>query len=201
MSVAKRLGLLKASTSALFLCDMQVKFAPNIAYFEQIVNNSKRVLGAAQVMDVPVLATEQYPKGLGATVPQLGLAEANIKPYAKTCFSMAAVPELMKEMNEKNPNVKSVIMCGIETHACIYQTTLELIANHDLDVHVVVDCCSSRSMIDRKYAFEALKEAGAYLTTSERIILGLAPDAAHPKFRQLQKLVMHSAEDTGLAHL
>ena len=63
MSVAKRLGLLKASTSALFLCDMQVKFAPNIAYFPQIVNNSKRVLGAAQVMELPILATEQYPKG------------------------------------------------------------------------------------------------------------------------------------------
>ena len=201
MSVSKRLGLLKASTSALFLCDMQVKFAPNIAYFPQIVNNSKRVLGAAQVMDVPVLATEQYPKGLGPTVPELGLAEANIKPYSKTCFSMAAVPELMQEMKDKRPDVKSVIMCGIETHACIYQTTLELIDKHGLDVHVVVDCCSSRSMIDRKYAFEALKEAGAYLTTSERIILGMAPDAAHPKFRGLQKLVMNMAEDTGLANL
>ena len=63
MSVAKRLGLLKASTSALFLCDMQVKFAPNISFFPQIVNNSKRVLGAAQVMELPILATEQYPKG------------------------------------------------------------------------------------------------------------------------------------------
>ena len=57
---------------------------------------------------------------------------------------------------------------------------------------------TSRSLVDRKYAFEALKEAGAYLTTSERIILGLAPDAAHPKFRQIQKIVMTSAEDTGL---
>ena len=63
MSVAKRLGLLKASTSALFLCDMQVKFAPSIAYFPEIVKNSKRVLGAAQIFDLPVLATEQYPKG------------------------------------------------------------------------------------------------------------------------------------------
>lgn len=198
MSVSKRLGLLKASTSALFLCDMQVKFAPNIAYFAQIVANSKRVLGAAQIMEIPVLATEQYPKGLGATVPELGLAEANIKPYSKTCFSMAAVPDLMKEMKNARPDVKSIILCGIETHACIYQTTLDLMDKENLDVHVVVDCCSSRSLTDRKYAFEAIKEAGGFLTTSERIILGLAPDAAHPKFRQLQKLVMNSAEDTGL---
>ena len=67
-----------------------------------------------------------------------------------------------------------------------------------LDVHVVVDCCSSRSLTDRKYAFERLRDVGAFLTTSECVILGLAPDAAHPKFRQIQKLVMNSALDTGL---
>jgi len=176
---------------------MQVKFAPMIAYFPQIVNNSKRVFDAAKVMEMPVYATEQYPKGLGPTVPELKLEEGNVKPFSKTCFSMA-LPELMKDLKIQKPDVKSVILCGIETHACIYHTTLDLIADHDLDVHVVVDCCSSRSLVDRKYAFEALKEAGAYLSTSERIILGLAPDAAHPKFRQLQKIVMTSAEDTGL---
>ena len=67
-----------------------------------------------------------------------------------------------------------------------------------LDVHVVVDCCSSRSMTDRKFALERLRDIGAFLTTSECVILGLAPDAAHPKFKQIQKLVMHSAADTGL---
>ena len=67
-----------------------------------------------------------------------------------------------------------------------------------IDVHVVVDCCSSRSMTDRKFALERLRDVGAFLTTSECVILGLAPDAAHPKFKQIQKLVMHSAADTGL---
>ena len=110
-----RLGILKAATSSLFLCDMQVKFAPNIAYFPQIVNNSKRIFEAAKIMQLPVFATEQYPKGLGPTVPELGLEEAKIKPYSKTCFSMAAVPELMEKFKE-NTEVKSVILCGIETH-------------------------------------------------------------------------------------
>ena len=110
-----RLGILKAATSSLFLCDMQVKFAPNIAYFPQIVNNSKRIFEAAKIMQLPIYATEQYPKGLGPTVPELGLEEAKIKPYSKTCFSMAAVPELMEKFKE-NAEVKSVILCGIETH-------------------------------------------------------------------------------------
>ena len=129
---------------------------------------------------------------------------------------------------EKRPDVESVILCGIETHACIHHTTLELIdqgkkkSTFDgfiststklphfhidipeimlflgIDVHIVVDCCSSRSMTDRKYALERLRDVGAFLTTSESVILGLAPDAAHPKFKQIQKLVMHSALDTGL---
>ena len=54
------------------------------------------------------------------------------------------IPDLMQELKEKRPDVKSVILCGIETHACIYHTSLDLIADHDIDVHVVVDCCSSR---------------------------------------------------------
>ncbi len=196
---SRNLGILKAGSSALFLCDMQVKFAPNIQFFKQVVNNSSRILGAAQIMQMPILATEQYPKGLGPTVPELDLAKAGVKAYAKTCFSMVKVPGLMEELKAKRPDVKSVILCGIETHACIYHTTLDLMAsNPDLDVHVVVDCCSSRSLVDRKFAFETLKEAGAFLTTSERVVLGLAPDAADPNFKQLQKLIMHSAEDTGL---
>ena len=132
---------------------------------------------------------------------------------------------------ERRSDVQSVILCGIETHACIHHTTLELMEQGNkslklytklaqlyvlkiclavvlqlqcnslligLDVHVVVDCCSSRSMSDRRFALERLRDVGAFLTTSECVILGLAPDAAHPKFKQIQKLVMHSAADTGL---
>ena len=67
-----------------------------------------------------------------------------------------------------------------------------------LDVHIPVDCVSSRSMTDRKYALDRLRQSGAFLTTCEAIILGFAPDAKHPKFKGIQKLVMESAKDTGL---
>jgi len=189
-------GIIKPQQTALFLCDMQVKFKPNISYFDQVVANSSRVLNAAKIMDIPVWATEQYPKGLGPTVPELGLEEAGIKAIAKTCFSMVGVPEIKAGVAD-NPEIKSVVLCGIETHACIHHTTLELMESGK-DVHIIVDCCSSRSMTDRKVTFERLRDVGAFLTTSEGIILSFAPDAAHPKFRQVQKLVMHSAQDTGL---
>ena len=74
-------------------------------------------------MSVPTFATEQYPKGLGPTVPEIELAKYNIVPYAKTCFTMI-LPELMEKFKAAQPETKSVILCGIETQACITATTL-----------------------------------------------------------------------------
>ncbi len=195
-SLVRRLGRINPETTCLLLCDMQEKFRPNIAFFDAIVHNSNRVLHAANIMSVPVMATEQYPKGLGSTVPEIELAKFGVKPVAKTCFTMA-IPELLNQMA---PETRSVILCGIEAHACIQHTALDLLAKQqpELDVHVVVDCVSSRSMTDRMYALNRMRDSGAFLTTSECVILGLAGDSAHPKFRDLQKLVMESAKDTGL---
>ena len=95
---------------------------------------------AAKILQIPILATEQYPKGLGKTVPELELEKFGVTAHPKTCFSMAAVPEIMSELRTRD----SVILCGIEAHACIYHTTLDLIETGKFDVHVVVDCCSSR---------------------------------------------------------
>ena len=99
-AIKKSIGILRAPKTSLFLCDMQEKFRPNIKFFDEIVANSSRVLKAASVMEVPVMATEQYPKGLGPTVPELGLEEAKVKAYSKTCFSMV-LPELMKDLKGK----------------------------------------------------------------------------------------------------
>ena len=109
------------------------------------------------------------------------------------------LPDLMTQMKTTRPETRSVILCGLETHACIYHTTLDLL-EQDFEVHVVVDACSSRSMTDRVFAFKRLRDMGAGLTTSECLILGLAADSAHPKFKGLQKLVFESAPDTGLVN-
>eukprot|EP00095_Tigriopus_kingsejongensis_P001668 snap_masked-scaffold857_size87770-processed-gene-0.9 protein:Tk01668 transcript:snap_masked-scaffold857_size87770-processed-gene-0.9-mRNA-1 annotation:"isochorismatase domain-containing protein mitochondrial-like" len=198
-SPALRLGRIAASTSALFLCDMQEKFRPLISHFDEVVHNSNRVLHAAQLMDMPAMVTEQYPRGLGRTVPQLAIAQYDMRPFEKTCFSMV-IPELMAQLAQEQPQTQSVILCGIEAHACILHTSMDLL-ERGLDVHVLVDCCSSRSLVDRKYAFERLREMGAFLTTSECVILGLTADSAHPKFKALQKLVFDSAQDSGLLNL
>merc|ERR1719259_80009 len=78
-------------------------------------------------MDMPAFATEQYPKGLGHTVPEIELAKFSIRAHPKTCFTMC-VPDLLEELKSVQPDTKSIILCGIETHACIHHTTLDLLS-------------------------------------------------------------------------
>ncbi|XP_066462294.1 isochorismatase domain-containing protein 2 isoform X3 [Eleutherodactylus coqui] len=191
-----RLGKLRQQSSVLFLCDMQEKFRPNIAFFNQIVSVAARMLQTAKILEIPVVITEQYPKGLGPTVPELGAD--GIKKYSKTCFNMLT-PEVEREL-QAVPERRSVILCGIETQACIMSTTLDLL-DKGFDVHIVADACSSRSQVDRLVALSRMKQSGAFLTTSEGAILQLLQDSAHPKFKEVQKIIKDSAPDSGLLAL
>ncbi|KAM7340389.1 isochorismatase domain-containing protein 2A [Alexandromys fortis] len=189
------LGRILPESSILFLCDMQEKFRPSIAYFPQIVSVAARMLKVARLLDVPVLLTEQYPQGLGPTVPELGTQ--GIRPVSKTCFSM--VPTLQKELDGR-PQLRSVLLCGIETQVCILNTALDLL-ERGLQVHVVVDACSSRSQVDRLVAMARMRQSGAFLSTSEALILQLVRDAAHPQFKEIQKIIKEPAPDSGLLGL
>ncbi|XP_073408235.1 isochorismatase domain-containing protein 2 [Dendrobates tinctorius] len=191
-----RIGKLGQHSSVLFLCDMQEKFRHNISFFNQIVSVSARILQTAKILEIPVVVTEQYPRGLGLTVPELGTD--GIKKYTKTCFSMLT-PEVEDELRSI-PERRSVILCGIETQACIMSTTLDLLEN-GFDVHVVADACSSRSQVDRFVALSRMKQSGAFLTTSEGVILQLLQDAAHPKFKEVQKIIKDPAPDSGILTL
>ncbi|ESP04714.1 hypothetical protein LOTGIDRAFT_198478 [Lottia gigantea] len=190
---SKKIGKILLKNSALFLCDMQEGFRKTIQFYPQILNVSNRMLSAAKVLEMPVIVTEQYPKGLGPTVPELDVSPYKVFP--KTKFSMI-LPEVEEEL-KKTPDINTVVLCGIETQACIQQTTLDLL-EQGFNVHVIVDGCSSRSMVDRMFAFDRMKEAGAYLTTCESMMLALCQDAKHPKFKQIQKLIWEPSPDSGL---
>ncbi|XP_013065711.1 isochorismatase domain-containing protein 2-like [Biomphalaria glabrata] len=190
---SRSVGKVLYKNAALFVCDMQEKFRPTIQYFPQILNVAGRLLKSAEALGMPVLFTEQYPKGLGHTVSELDVKQHKVFP--KTCFSMM-VPSVETEL-KKYSDVKSIVLCGIEAHACVQQTVFDLIEG-GYDVHVIVDACSSRSLVDRMFAFQRMKEAGAHLTTCESILLGLLRDASHPKFKEIQKLIMEPSPDSAL---
>lgn len=174
---------------------MQEKFRHGIAYFPQIVSVAARMLRVARLLGVPAVLTEQYPQGLGPTVPELG-AEG-LRPLSKTCFSM--VPAARQELDSR-PQLQSVLLCGIEAQACILNTALDLL-DRGLQVHVVADACSSRSLVDRLVALARMRQSGAFLCSSEGLILQLVGDAAHPQFKEIQKIIKEPAPDSGLLGL
>ncbi|XP_065841612.1 isochorismatase domain-containing protein 1-like [Oscarella lobularis] len=193
MAAVLRVGRLAAENTAFFLCDMQEKFRPSIRYFPEIIVVAKRMVEAAKIMGIPVIATEQYPKGLGSTVSEIDVSNAQVFP--KTKFSML-IPEVEEYLN-KNKNIESVVIFGIETHVCVQQTTLDLLGR-GVEVHLIADGCSSRSMVDRMLAYDRLRQSGAFISTSESVLFELLGESKNPHFKAVQALVMASAPDSGL---
>ncbi|KAK2511318.1 isochorismatase domain-containing protein 1 [Columba livia] len=188
------LGNLTPSSTVFFCCDMQERFRPAIKYFGDIISVGQRLLQGARLLGIPVIVTEQYPKGLGSTVQEIDLTGAKLV-LPKTKFSMV-LPEVEAALAEI-PGVRSVVLFGVETHVCIQQTALELIGR-GLEVHIVADATSSRSMMDRMFALERLARTGIIVTTSEAILLQLVADKEHPKFKEIQNLIKASAPESGL---
>ncbi|KAK7802057.1 hypothetical protein U0070_023956 [Myodes glareolus] len=155
-------------------------------------HNAFPPIQVAQLLDVPVLLTEQYPQGLGPTVPELGAQ--GIQAVSKTCFSM--VPPLQQEL-DRRPHLQSVLLCGIETQVCILNTALDLL-DRGLQVHVAVDACSSQSEINRLVSLGRMRQSGVFLSTSEALILQLVKDSTHPRFKEIQKIIKEPAPDVGL---
>lgn len=187
------IGRLSTKGSVLLLCDMQEKFRPNIFQFTNIVSNAARLLQASRVLGIPAIVTEQYPKGLGSTVPELGAGD--LPTHAKTQFTM--MTEDVKNELQVIGSPKQAILCGIETQACIACTTFDLLES-GVEVHIVADAVSSRSQTDRLFALSRLRQSGAFLTTTEAVLLQLVQDAKHPHFKEIQKLLVHPSPDTGL---
>lgn len=174
---------------------MQERFR-SLPQFTRVVAAAARLLQVCRELGVPALVTEQRPGVLGPTVPELGAQD--LPKHPKTCFSMV-VPAVAAELGAR-PHLTSALLCGIETHACILQTALDLL-ERGLDVHVVVDAVSSRSPMDRLVALGRLQQSGAFLTTSESLLLLLLRDAAHPCFRQVLKLIKEPLPDSDLLPL
>lgn len=156
-------------------------------------------MAAGKILDIPLIATEQFPEKLGKIVKDLDIAHAQ-GVYPKTLFSMGT-PEVLSKINELyGANLESVVLFGIEAHICVEQTAIDL-RGLGYDIHVVADCSMSRSPEDRALALERLKQIGCFVTTSESIIFKLMKDKNHPKFNDLRKLVTQVSADTGLAKL
>ncbi|WFD40420.1 coproporphyrinogen oxidase [Malassezia japonica] len=169
-----------AKPAVLLICDMQEKFRPAIYHFDHVLSTADKLVKAAQILEIPTLATEQYPKGLGPTVPELASEIRGVKEHAirdKSTFSMAAnglVLDMLKSASGKSLQYTDVefILCGIESHVCVLQTALDL-THAGARVHVVRDGISSCNRNEVPIAVDTMRAAGATVSTSESLLFQL----------------------------
>lgn len=175
---------LHTATSLLCVVDIQERLLPAIPAGPQVVAMAGRLAEAAKLLGVRSVLTEQYPKGLGPTHPDLAakLPSAVTKMAFSCCGSEAFTATIADD-------IESVLLCGLETHVCIQQTALDLLAR-GLTVLIAVDAVGSRHSLDHEIALRRLESSGALLTTTEASLFEWCRSAEHPQFQAVRKLVL-----------
>jgi nicotinamidase-related amidase len=173
-----------AGDTGLLVIDVQEKLMAKIPAADDVVRNIAFLIDGARLAGLPVLATEQYPKGLGPTVPEL--ARRLPERPDKVAFSCCAVPSVVESFSRAARS--RVVLAGIESHVCVLQTALDLLANN-FRVYLPVDAVASRHGVDHELALRRLEQAGAVLTTSETCVFEWVGGADHPEFKKVSQLV------------
>jgi nicotinamidase-related amidase len=172
--------LLDRARATLVVIDVQEAFRKAVLDFERTARAAGTLVAGARVLAVPIVVTEQYPKGLGATVPEIGLAGE--QPLAKTVFAASRADGFSLEGRDQ------VLLCGIESHVCVSQTAHDLL-DRGLEVHVAADAVSSRAEANRELGLHKMEHSGAILTSVETALLELCGEAGTPEFKAVQELI------------
>jgi len=175
--------LLTASSSMLLLIDLQARLVPALADGPGVVARAARLAEAAGLLDVPVVATEQYPAGLGPTVPELAAFPS--VTLAKTSFSAAGDPGFAGLLPD---SASQIVVAGCEAHVCVLQTVTDLLSSGH-EVFLAADAVGSRFAADGELGIDRARRHGAQIVTSEMVLFEWLRDASHPKFRDVQKLL------------
>ena len=178
--------LLSPENTALVAIDFQERLFPVMHEKEKLLRQVVKLIQGARVLDIPVILTEQYPKGLGPTIPEVAELLPDVKPIEKTCFSCCDAESFRD--NLESTGRKQVLICGIEAHICVYQTAVAL-AQADYEVQVVSDCVSSRDPENKIVTLFKLGSTGISPTTMETALFELLKVAGGDKFKQISNIV------------
>jgi len=176
---------LNREEAVVFVVDMQTELFKAMSRKEQLFQEIIRLLKGLSVFKLPIIATEQYPQGLGPTLPEINsfLDEANI--FTKLSFS-GYIPEVKAYLKEIGK--KTVILFGLESHVCVFQTCRDLLKNN-YQVFIPLECVSSRSPIHMHNALELMRSMGAWITNVETVLFDLLKTAQAPEFKSISSLV------------
>jgi nicotinamidase-related amidase len=175
---------MSAGDTGLLVIDVQEKLMARIPEAADLIRNVAFLIDAARVLDMPVQATEQYPKGLGGTVAEL--AERVPQRPDKVAFSCCAIPSVVETF--RRAARPKLLLAGIETHVCVQQTALDLLAL-SFRVYIPADGVSSRYPADHEWALRRLEDAGAVITTCEAAVFEWIGAAGTPQFKEISRLV------------
>tara|TARA_Y100001970_G_scaffold293136_1_gene438009 strand:+ start:18149 stop:18688 length:540 start_codon:yes stop_codon:yes gene_type:complete len=171
--------------SALLIIDAQEKITNPIEGKGTIIKNIKILLDAYESLEENIYISEQIPKKLGKTIPNL-LPTKKFKLFEKVDFSLGTNSEFINDLNEKK--IKNLIICGFETHICVQQTVIDLL-NCNFKIYIVVDAMGSRNGIDHQISLKRMFSEGAIISTSESIIFELCKTSSREEFKSISNII------------
>ena len=177
--------MLTKDETVLVLIDIRGKLAGIVDESELVINNIVKIVKGANLLELPILWLEQYPKGLGPTVEAIA-NEINGEPIEKITFSAYNTKEFVEKL--EGTRRKKVLLAGIETHICVYQTAAQLLAN-GYEVEVLADCVSSRTIGNREVGIQKMIGLGAKLTSVEMALFEMQGIAKGDTFKAISALV------------
>ncbi len=177
---------LTKENALILIVDIQERLATVMTEREQVISRCHILIEAARRFAMPIVVTEQYPKGLGPTVSEIKDVLQSYEPVEKITFDCCAEPSFSHRIDTEGR--RQIILTGMETHICVLQTCLGLL-RQDYIVHVVQDAVCSRTKQNFRTGIEMMRDAGAVITSTETVVFQLLEKAGTEEFRAISKLV------------
>ncbi len=177
--------LYKENTIALVI-DMQEKLLPHVMNSEKVQENSIKLISGLKALNIPIVVTQQYSKGLGPTIDPINKAIGNFSYIEKLTFSCYRESDFIKVLNKSGK--RNVIIMGVETHVCVLQTAMDLLYNNFNPV-VITNVTSSRKQEDKDVAIWRMRDIGVMVSTYESILFELCKEAGTEEFKAISKIV------------
>jgi nicotinamidase-related amidase len=179
--------ILDKGTAALVVVDIQEAFRNAIPDFAVVASRASMAVRGFQILGVPVLVTEQYPKGLGPTAEEIKVVlEEGTPVVEKTAFSSCGANEFAAHLERLK--TRQVVLCGLETHVCVSQTAHDLL-DRGFDVHLLTDCVCSRFEHDKQAGLAKMRSSGVVPSSIEMALFELMRDSKHQQFKEIQELI------------
>ncbi|MFR6257404.1 MAG: hydrolase [Anaerovoracaceae bacterium] len=172
--------------TVLVVVDLQERLMPAMSGREMLEQKAAKLIKGAKVFDLPMIITQQYTKGIGPTAEVIAEAIGDFQHVEKTSFSCMRNAEFVEKL--KAFGKKNVIICGVEAHICVLQTTLQLM-EEGYNVYLAVDCIASRDEDDKLWGITRMGEAGAVITTYESVLYELLQDSKAEGFKEISAIV------------